>query len=617
MRCTGFEPRAAFPHHEIQHRIAECIEELQSEEQMSRREASRKEFGGLPHRGWQIDMWTDADTHTSYACITDTMVAEPTAEYLRKLSSDQMAQLLLRGEVVAFEQFPNSEHTAENIRAWIRSVGKAKQISLSTDLTGMTPDGAADGQAALNGMDELSEKTDTCDLHRLQRAVLFSIGQAGAQCKNPEGKALIRKEGRIVTLHKQSRSVSMAVRDAQVSAGIPPHKILTPTSTKVTRWGGTFLQLAQNHVMHPVLDPAVEKFKRENRSRKDAIVESDETESSGDRAGRAVPAVELGLTPAEWDEGIEMEAFLDRAYQTKELIEKGKQGSGLITGAQSLMLMHNLKNSCDAAKPLSVKLLPASPSLDDRDRVTEERSASLLGGCVTMARSVMATELTDRFFGERPSNARMVQLHMSKQRRSTMWLPETWRVLAESIYLRWLRKAHEHLKASTHQLSSPPNKKQKASSSTAICLFDDDDEHAGEDSSGERADDEVTIEVERWKSMSSETINGFKDKSTGMINEFALHWAMRKTFPLHFFVFRQVASHLPHEGNVEQIFSLGGRLSDPNMNPAYLATLVFIGSNEKAYMPPVKDILQRYLRKFSKHGKLLEDELRLEVKEEE
>ena len=53
---------------------------------------------------------------------------------------------------------------------------------------------------------------------------------------------------------------------------------------------------------------------------------------------------------------------------------------------------------------------------------------------------------------------------------------------------------------------------------------------------------------------------------------------------------------LSHEGNVEQIFSQGGRLSDPNMNPAYLATLVFIGSNEKAYMPPTKDIWQRYLR---------------------
>ena len=41
-----------------------------------------------------------------------------------------------------------------------------------------------------------------------------------------------------------------------------------------------------------------------------------------------MPAAELGLTPTEWDEDIEMEAFLDRAYQTKELIEKGKIRKG-------------------------------------------------------------------------------------------------------------------------------------------------------------------------------------------------------------------------------------------------------------------------------------------------
>lgn len=66
------------------------------------------------------------------------------------------------------------------------------------------------------------------------------------------------------------------------------------------------------------------------------------------------------------------------------------------------------------------------------------------------------------------------------------------------------------------------------------------------------------------------------------------------------------------QGNVEQIFSLGGRLSDPNMNPGYLATLVFIGSNYKVDMPPTKDIWQRYLRKFTKNGELLENEVGLE-----
>ena len=47
-----------------------------------------------------------------------------------------------------------------------------------------------------------------------------------------------------------------------------------------------------------------------------------------------------------------------------------------------------------------------------------------------------------------------------------------------------------------------------------------------------------------------------------------------------------------------------------------LATLVFIGSNYKFYMPPVKDIWQRYLHKFTKQGKLLENDLGLEVKAE-
>ena len=31
-----------------------------------------------------------------------------------------------------------------------------------------------------------------------------------------------------------------------------------------------------------------------------------------------------------------------------------------------------------------------------------------------------------------------------------------------------------------------------------------------------------------------------------------------------------------------------------------------MGANQKVYMPPVKDVWQRYLRKFTKQGKLLE-----------
>ena len=41
------------------------------------------------------------------------------------------------------------------------------------------------------------------------------------------------------------------------------------------------------------------------------------------------------------------------------------------------------------------------------------------------------------------------------------------------------------------------------------------------------------------------------------------------------------------------------------MDPAYLSTLVFVGSNEKVFMPSKEDIFQRYTRK------LLEAELGL------
>ena len=68
---------------------------------------------------------------------------------------------------------------------------------------------------------------------------------------------------------------------------------------------------------------------------------------------------------------------------------------------------------------------------------------------------------------------------------------------------------------------------------------------------------------------------------------------------------------MPHEAKVEQIFSLGGHVSDPNINPDYLATLVFVDSNYKVYMPPKEDIYQRYIGKFTKGGKLFEAELGL------
>lgn len=77
---------------------------------------------------------------------------------------------------------------------------------------------------------------------------------------------------------------------------------------------------------------------------------------------------------------------------------------------------------------------------------------------------------------------------------------------------------------------------------------------------------------------------------------------VRNQFPLHYIVFKQTASHIPHEGNSEQLFSRSGALSDDNgkMDPWRLAVWTSVGVNMATYMPGCKQILERYMLKFAK-----------------
>ena len=62
-------------------------------------------------------------------------------------------------------------------------------------------------------------------------------------------------------------------------------------------------------------------------------------------------------------------------------------------------------------------------------------------------------------------------------------------------------------------------------------------------------------------------------------------WHLRILFPLHFFVFKQTASHLAAEANVEQVFSRAGQLSEVNSDPDVLDVMVSIMINKDAYKP--------------------------------
>ena len=68
--------------------------------------------------------------------------------------------------------------------------------------------------------------------------------------------------------------------------------------------------------------------------------------------------------------------------------------------------------------------------------------------------------------------------------------------------------------------------------------------------------------------------------------------------PLAFFCFKQTASHLTAEANVEQVFSRAGQLSEVYSDPDGLAAMVSIMINEHAYKPSVKDIMDKYYEMF-------------------
>ena len=67
--------------------------------------------------------------------------------------------------------------------------------------------------------------------------------------------------------------------------------------------------------------------------------------------------------------------------------------------------------------------------------------------------------------------------------------------------------------------------------------------------------DAVTDEIRRWSSVSEDECQRFVSVEDGVLNEFEMMWHLRMLFPLHFFVFKQTASHLTSESNVEQVFS--------------------------------------------------------------
>jgi len=84
--------------------------------------------------------------------------------------------------------------------------------------------------------------------------------------------------------------------------------VLTLVDTATTRWGNQYLQISRNCLLRSAIDPTVEKYKRENKHNKEAIIEPNESDQ-GSKAGKAVAATELGLDSTDWETSQEMEGL--------------------------------------------------------------------------------------------------------------------------------------------------------------------------------------------------------------------------------------------------------------------------------------------------------------------
>ncbi len=259
---------------------------------------------------------------------------------------------------------------------------------------------------------------------------------------------------------------------------------------------------------------------------------------------------------------------------------------------QAMLMIADLKmNGCAEDASLTIQRLPASAALADRARIEETRSAANLDPCIRLARALLMDELQKRFFDERPSDAAMILMQMTKQGLpASAYLPASMATLAKTIYLKWMRNAHDVLRAKLPiPLRTSPRKATIANPTKLFrtsCIAADD---AGFD--------EVTDEIARWEALNSKEIECFR-KADGLIDEFALLWAMRLRFPLHFFVFKQTASHLPVEANVERVFSVAGYLSDPCRHAEHLVDMVMAAVNRKAFDPSIEAIRAQYYEMF-------------------
>ena len=91
---------------------------------------------------------------------------------------------------------------------------------------------------------------------------------------------------RFARANNQIRAVAYGIRKAQEAADIPTGRVLSTVNTMPTRWGNQYKQIERNNTLKPVLDDVLDKWKLENRGKKDAFFTPDGEEIFREQRGK-------------------------------------------------------------------------------------------------------------------------------------------------------------------------------------------------------------------------------------------------------------------------------------------------------------------------------------------
>jgi hypothetical protein len=169
---------------------------------------------------------------------------------------------------------------------------------------------------------------------------------------------------------------------------------------------------------------------------------------------------------------------------------------------------------------------------------------------------------------------------MSKQLDTKVFLTSQQYELAKTLYMQWLCDASNLVKfAHTRESWPQPRYNQEGEIGTgesgpgqiSLPRCDNPGSRGSTASGGQlrcRARRDVRT-LGRWEQLAADEIDNYQAANKMLKYEFNMAWDLHHHFPLHFMVLKQTAVHLPHEANVEQIFSRAGLLTDPNIDQDY------------------------------------------------